>query len=98
MGLKRFVSSMLRTGPLRASKPGELASGCPSVFTEDGMWTALVRRQQQVTPPNGLMKPHGYGFERKAGHNAAESAPSHQLPRKRCWLMKRSVQESREKC
>ncbi|KAH8258436.1 hypothetical protein KR038_011465 [Drosophila bunnanda] len=92
MGLKRFVSSMLRSAQLRSSKAGELVSGCPPVFNKDGMWNAMVQRQVQVKAARGPRKPQEYGLEKQPGRNPGELVPNatQRLPRKRCWLTKRT--------
>ncbi|KAH8253126.1 hypothetical protein KR032_003652 [Drosophila birchii] len=94
MGLKRFVSSMLRSAQLRSNKVGELAAGCPPVFNQNGMWTAMVQRQMQNKPgngPGGKPQDHHRGLEQQqSGPFSGGSEPTaHRLPRKRCWLTKR---------
>ncbi|KAH8401675.1 hypothetical protein KR009_007308 [Drosophila setifemur] len=80
MGLKRLMAAMVRTSPIRASKPGTLAK-CPPVFSEDGMWNTVVR--QQVT--NGLQRI----LPKK---DTPKGTPSScRLTRKRSWLLARNL-------
>ncbi|KAH8290892.1 hypothetical protein KR054_006860 [Drosophila jambulina] len=87
MGINRYLSLMRRSAQLRSSN----AAGCPSVFTKDGMWNAMEQRQEQVQPQN-------YGLEKRFGNIDADVGPApNRLPRKRCWLMKRTDFFLREK-
>ncbi|XP_017025090.1 uncharacterized protein [Drosophila kikkawai] len=95
MGLKRFVSSMLRSAPLRSSKAGELATGYPSVFNEDGMWNAKMLRQVQGTTANVPMKLQGLAVKQQQSEHI-DDAP-YRLPRKRCWLTQRKDPKLLEK-
>ncbi|KAH8374415.1 uncharacterized protein LOC110182895 [Drosophila serrata] len=94
MGLKRFVSSMLRSAQLRSTKAGELAAGCPPVFNKDGMWNAMVQRQVQNKATSGSGKTKENDPEKQSGELAPNAA---RLPRKRCWLTKRTDPQLQKK-
>nr|XP_016995009.2 uncharacterized protein LOC108055940 [Drosophila takahashii] len=84
MGLKRFVSSLLRKSPICPSEPGKLATGCPAVFAEDGMWSAkfTARRDPEKIQVQVFKQP-------SSGRKDAELTPSFRLSRKRSWLQRR---------
>ncbi|KAI8038579.1 uncharacterized protein LOC128254769 [Drosophila gunungcola] len=87
MGLKRFVSSMLRKSPICPSEPGKLAAGCPSVFAEDGTWNAKFPRKtvREERTGDGSVK------KQQSSRKEAEQPPTFRLPRKRSWLLRRMV-------
>ncbi|EDV55303.1 uncharacterized protein LOC6547588 [Drosophila erecta] len=80
MGLKRFVSSLIRKSPISPSEPGKLAAGCPAVFAQDGMWSAKFNSRSNPEK----IKP-------ESGRKEADLAPSIRLPRKRSWLQRRTI-------
>ncbi|XP_017072778.1 uncharacterized protein LOC108109017 [Drosophila eugracilis] len=90
MGLKRFVSSLLRKAPIRSSEPGKLAAGCPAVFNEDGMWSAKF-----IMKKNGEQDMNsGHVVKHQSSRKDAELTPSSGLSRKRSWLQRRTISVS----
>uniref|UniRef100_A0A6P4EM92 Uncharacterized protein LOC108044731 n=1 Tax=Drosophila rhopaloa TaxID=1041015 RepID=A0A6P4EM92_DRORH len=72
MGLKRFVSSMLRKSPICASEPGKLAAGCPSLFAEDGMWNAKFHPKRIAREE----RTHGHVRKQQPSRKDAELPPT----------------------
>ncbi|XP_016957190.1 uncharacterized protein LOC108029451 [Drosophila biarmipes] len=85
MGLKRFVSTLLRKSPICPAEPGKLAAGCPAVFAEDGMWSAKFIARADPARIRGQV------LKQPPGRKDAELTPSFRLPRKRSWLQRRMV-------
>ncbi|XP_043644748.1 uncharacterized protein LOC122614274 [Drosophila teissieri] len=86
MGLKRFVSSLIRKSPISPSEPGKLAAGCPAVFAQDGMWSAKFNSAKSNPNPNS-----NPNLEKINGQAIKQEAPSIRLPRKRSWLQRRTI-------
>ncbi|XP_039481612.1 uncharacterized protein LOC120445342 [Drosophila santomea] len=88
MGLKRFVSSLIRKSPISPSEPGKLAAGCPAVFAQDGMWSAKFNSAKSNPERiNG----QAIACKQESCRKDADLAPSIRLPRKRSWLQRRII-------
>ncbi|XP_017051063.1 uncharacterized protein LOC108094803 [Drosophila ficusphila] len=93
MGLKRFVSSIMRKSPIKASEPGKLVAGCPSVFSEDGTWSAKFQHQKPLPlsiPSEGMSQGHIYK-QPSSSLKDTNDPTAFKLSRKRSWLLRRTV-------
>ncbi|EDW48694.1 uncharacterized protein LOC6610065 [Drosophila sechellia] len=85
MGLKRFVSSVIRKSPISPSEPGKLAAGCPAVFAQDGTWSAKFNGRSAPEKINDQV------IKQESGRKDADLTSTTRLPRKRSWLQRRVI-------
>lgn len=85
MGMKRFVSSLIRKSPISPSEPGKLAAGCPAVFAQDGTWSAKFNGQFAPEKINDQV------IMQESGRKDDDLTSTIRLPRKRSWLQRRVI-------